>query len=121
MPRGVIREVRFWELKAGGSAPRLTRQTSPPLPNISGLFNTLGWEYVAEPTFLGGERADPFYAGDDAPVRASPIRDIGLRPVWVGGADITDALDGLTQLWFMLAVGQNYGRHTALRMLTDRR
>ena len=48
----------------------------------------------------------------------SLITAVGLRPVWVGdGTHGADLLDGLTRLWFALAINQGRGRHLAFRML----
>jgi predicted dinucleotide-binding enzyme len=83
-------------------------------------FNTLGWENFADPT-IEGERADLFYAGPSTEDRASVeglIADVGLRPVYVGeGAAGADLLDGLTRLWFTLALQQGHGRRIAFRAL----
>lgn len=83
-------------------------------------FNTLGWENFASPEFGGGERADLFYAGPDGPPRDQVdvlISEVGLNPVWVGGPEHAETVDGLTRLWF--AMSHQRGRHTAFRMLTD--
>jgi len=85
-------------------------------------FNTLGWENFATPTFAHGERADLFFAGPDGPTRGSVerlIADVGLRPVWVGGADQVETVDGVTRLWFALVMGRHMPRHTAFRVLAD--
>jgi len=92
------------------------------LPNsrVYRAFNTLGWENFAEPVF-DGERADLFYAGpegDDRPTVERLIADVGLRPVYVGaGPAGADLLDGITRLWFTLALQQGHGRHLAFRTL----
>ncbi len=81
-------------------------------------FNSLGWENFAQPVF-DGTRADMFYCGDDSrqarEVVEELIKDVGLRPVAIGGLDKIDVLDGLTRLWFVLA--QQRGRHLAFKML----
>ncbi len=85
-------------------------------------FNTLGWENFETPSFAGGERADLFYAGPDGPSREVVERligDVGLRPVWVGGPEQVETVDGLTRLWFALVMGRRMPRHTALRLLSD--
>ena len=84
-------------------------------------FNNLGWENFANPEFPSGERADLFYAGPDGPSREmveALVSDVGLRPVWVGGPEHVETVDGVTRLWFALARRQ-HGRHTAFRTLTD--
>ncbi len=85
-------------------------------------FNTLGWENFATPNFPNGERADLFYAGPDGRSRdliEQLVTDVGLRPVWVGGGENTETVDGVARLWFALVMGRHLGRHTAFRMLTD--
>lgn len=85
-------------------------------------FNTLGWENFATPTFAGGERADLFYAGPDGSRRdivEQLVADVGLHPVWVGGAEHVETVDGVSRLWFALVMGRHLGRHTAFRVLTD--
>ncbi len=85
-------------------------------------FNTLGWENFASPVFAGGERADLFYAGADGPPRELVERlvaDVGLHPVWVGGSEHVDTVDGVTRLWFALVMGRHLPRHTAFRVLSD--
>jgi predicted dinucleotide-binding enzyme len=85
-------------------------------------FNTLGWENFAHPTFDSGERADLFYAGPEGASREKVevlIRDVGLRPVWVGGADHVETVDGVARLWFALVMGRRLTRRTAFRMLAD--
>jgi 8-hydroxy-5-deazaflavin:NADPH oxidoreductase len=83
-------------------------------------FNTLGVENFEQPRF-GDERADLFYSGP--PVHQAMVEElivgVGLRPVYVGdGVAAADLLDGVTRLWFTLALQQGYGRHVALRVLT---
>jgi predicted dinucleotide-binding enzyme len=85
-------------------------------------FNTLGWENFATPSFSGGERADLFYAGPDGPSRAAVerlVEDVGLRPVWVGGPEHVETVDGVGRLWFALVMGRRMPRHTAFRVLGD--
>ena len=86
-------------------------------------FNTLGWENFAEPDH-DGETADLFYCGADdglgRGVVEGLIRDVGLGPVYVGGLDQADVLDGVLRLWFAVAIGQGRGRHTAFKMLPGR-
>ena len=85
-------------------------------------FNTLGWESFATPTFADGERADLFYAGPDGPSRQvveGLIADVGLGPVWLGGPEQVETVDGVTRLWFALVMGRHRPRHTAFRVLSD--
>jgi predicted dinucleotide-binding enzyme len=82
-------------------------------------FNTLGVENFRQPKF-GTSSADLFFSGParNREVVESLITDVGLRPIWVGdGAGAADLLDGVTRLWFTLAMQQGRGRHLAFRML----
>jgi len=82
-------------------------------------FNTLGWENLAEPV-IGGVTADLIFCGPDGAPRQSAerlIADAGLRPVYVGGADAADVVDGVAKLWFALALGQRRGRRLAFKVL----
>ena len=91
-----------------------------PSARVYRAFSTLGWENFADP-MIGGEQADLFYAGpdgDDRTVVERLIADVGLRPVYVGsGAAGADLLDGLTSLWFTLALRMGHGRRLAFRTL----
>jgi len=82
-------------------------------------FNTLGVENFADPVF-DGIAADMFYSGPESHRETveALIGAVGLRPVWVGdGVPAADLLDGVTRLWFTLALQQGRGRHLAFRML----
>lgn len=101
----------------GGSAMHHAAAAGP-LPYYR-AFNTLGVENFADPVF-DGVRADLFYSGPQSHQAAveSLIEAVGLRPVWVGdGVGAADLLDGVTRLWFTLALQQGRGRHLAFRML----
>jgi predicted dinucleotide-binding enzyme len=83
-------------------------------------FNTLGWENFAD-TDYHGVTGDLLYTGPDGPRRAlaeAVIGDVGLRPVRVGDNDRADVVDGVTQLWFALALEQGMGRHLGFKVLT---
>jgi hypothetical protein len=84
-------------------------------------FNGLGWETLAAPGF-GDDRADLFFCGPDGRARSlveALIHDVGLRPVWVGDLEHLPIVEGLTRLWFALALERGMGRHLAFRVLTD--
>lgn len=82
-------------------------------------FNTLGVENFADPEYVHGP-ADLFYSGPSSR-RAEVeilIEAVGLNPVYVGdGEAAADILDGITRLWFTLALHQGLGRHLAFRAL----
>jgi len=82
-------------------------------------FNTLGWESFADPV-VGGVRADLLFAaeeGEPREVAERLIRDVGLEPVWVGGVDAFDVVDGVTRLWLTLALRRGLGRRLAFKVL----
>lgn len=84
-------------------------------------FNTLGWENFAEP-IVAGTRADLLYAAEDGHPRALAeqlIRDIGLEPIWLGGVEAFDVVDGVTRLWFTLVFQRGYGRRLAFKVLHE--
>jgi predicted dinucleotide-binding enzyme len=82
-------------------------------------FNSLGWENLADPLFAG-VAADLFYAAEEGrakDVAESLIADVGLGPVWVGGAESVVLVDSLTRLWLTLAFQRKLGRRLALKLL----
>ncbi len=105
---------------------------SPVLNNIAALqsaspdallmraFSTLGWENFENPV-LGGQQIDLFYAGNPAArtITEQLIREIGLRPVYLGGLEAVPAVDGLTLTWFALAFGQGKGRRFAFKLIEE--
>lgn len=88
-----------------------------PSAQVFRAFNSIGWENFENPQF-GDTQADLLYCGPDGPARASVERlidAVGLRPIWVGGADQAALVDSLTRLWFSLTKGR--GRHLAFKVL----
>jgi 8-hydroxy-5-deazaflavin:NADPH oxidoreductase len=82
-------------------------------------FNSLGWDVLANPV-LGGVQADLFFCGPDGRGREAVenlISDAGLRPIWVGGADQVDTVDGVLRLWAVLSGAR--GRRIAFKLLSD--
>src|SRR5260370_18760372 len=76
-------------------------------------FNSYGFDVFAEPS-VGGERPDLFYAGPEGEGQKDVeqlITDLGLGPVWIGGTDAVDVVDGVLRLWFTLA--RHRGRRIA--------
>jgi 8-hydroxy-5-deazaflavin:NADPH oxidoreductase len=105
----------------GGASMNSWPQISPVLPKakLYRAFNSYGFDVFAEPS-LGGERPDLFYAGPDGESQKDVeqlITDVGLRPVWVGGTDAVDVVDGVLRLWFTLA--RHRGRRIAFRLIAD--
>lgn len=92
-----------------------------PHSHVYRAFSTLGWEVFADPMF-GDERADLFYCGDEGEAKDimdDLIRDVGLRPIYVGGPEAVPLVGQMTRLWFTLVMSQGYSRRTAFRLLTD--
>ncbi len=83
-------------------------------------FNSVGWENFENPMY-GSVQADLFYCGPAGAGQAAVeglIRDVGLRPVRVGGVDQIGLVDMIGGLWFALAYGQGLGRNVAFKVLT---
>jgi 8-hydroxy-5-deazaflavin:NADPH oxidoreductase len=90
-----------------------------PKAKLYRAFNSYGFDVFAEPT-LGGERADLFYAGPEGESQKEVeqlITDVGLGPVWVGGPDTVEVVDGVLRLWFTLA--RHRGRRIAFKLIAD--
>lgn len=84
-------------------------------------FNTLGWENFADPV-VAGTRADLLdgaVEGRAREVAEQLIGDVGLEPVWVGGPEAFDVVDGVTRLWFTLAFQRELGRRLAFKVLRE--
>jgi predicted dinucleotide-binding enzyme len=90
-----------------------------PGASVYRAFNIYGFENFADPT-LGGVQADLFFAGPDGAGRQQAeqlIADVGLRPVWLGGADHAELVDQFMRVWFALAFEQKQGRRLAFKLL----
>lgn len=82
-------------------------------------FNTYGSVNFANPRFDQGV-VSVFFCGPDGDARTKVeqlITDVGPEPVYVGGVDQVNVVDGITQLWFALAFGQKQGSHLAFKLL----
>jgi predicted dinucleotide-binding enzyme len=81
-------------------------------------FNSTAWENMGDPV-LDGEPVDLLWCGPDGEVAATVdalVRAVGMRPVHIGGAEHTDALDGVTAVWFALVFGRGLGRRISFRV-----
>jgi predicted dinucleotide-binding enzyme len=99
------------------SWPELT--PAIPTAQLYRAFNSLGSDVFVNPV-IGGIQADLFFCGPDGrgrDVLEQLIGDAGLRPIWVGGADQVDTVDGVLRLWAVLS--RRHGRHTAFNLVTD--
>ncbi|MFL5797760.1 MAG: NADPH-dependent F420 reductase [Actinomycetota bacterium] len=84
-------------------------------------FNNLGWEQFDRP-IVGGVQADLFFCGPDGDDRGTAeglIADVGLRPVWVGGPEDVEVVDGVLGLWFSLVRKQGHSRRLAFKMIEE--
>jgi predicted dinucleotide-binding enzyme len=84
-------------------------------------FNTLGWELFDRPV-VGGVQADLFFCGPNGDPRATVeglIADVGLRPVWMGGPEEVEVVDGLLRAWITLVRRGGRGRHMAFKLIED--
>ena len=84
-------------------------------------FSSYGWEQIERPV-VDGIAADQFFCGPDGRPRATIeqlISDIGFRPVWVGGPEDVDVVDGLLRLWFTMVMKHGHSRRLAFRMLEE--
>ena len=90
-----------------------------PTAKLYRAFSTLGWENLANPDF-DGTKADLFYCGDeDAKDTVHQlIADVGLEPIYLGGTDRVDLVEGMTDMWFNLALKRQLGRRIAFKLLT---
>lgn len=86
-------------------------------------FCTQGPEVYRAP-MIDGMVPDQFYTAADEESRtkiATLIKDVGLRPVYIGESDQrhVSVIDGVTRLWFSLAIQRGLGRHLSFRLLSD--
>jgi predicted dinucleotide-binding enzyme len=97
-----------------------TFNAQTPQAKVYRAFNTLGWENFENPMY-GNIPADLFYCGPDGEPRSQVdglIKDVGLRPIYLGGPDQAGLVDAVLSLWFTLAVKQKMGRNFAFKVLT---
>ena len=89
-----------------------------PTSNLYRAFSSLGWENLENPEF-DGTKADLFYCGDEGAKDTVEqlISDIGLDPVYLGGTDRVTLVEGMTDMWFNLALKQQMGRRLAFKLL----
>ena len=105
--------------KSANSIATFTVET--PKASVYRAFNSYGWENFETPTF-NNVPADLFYCGPDGEPRKvmeKLISDVGLHPLYVGGPDQAEVVDGVLRLWFALVRGQQMGRKLAFKVLTS--
>ncbi|MDD8017053.1 MAG: NADPH-dependent F420 reductase [Bacteroidota bacterium] len=82
-------------------------------------FNTLGAANLIDVQF-NAVQADGFICGDDEASKAvvtQLAKEIGLRPVDVGGLRNAELLESLAKLWITLAYQQGIGPNIAFKLL----
>lgn len=90
-----------------------------PEARVVKIFNTTGFENLADPDF-GGVPVTMFYATDDDHARAVAhglAAECGFDPVYAGPLAVARDLEWLTRFWGKLAFGQKLGRRIAFKLL----
>lgn len=90
-----------------------------PKARVVKIFNTTGFENLAEPDF-DGVPATMFFATDDEPARAiahALAVECGFDPIYAGPLVVARDLEWLTRFWGTLAFGQKLGRRIAFKLL----
>ena len=90
-----------------------------PTAMVFRAFNSLGWELFAHPN-VNETMIDHFYCGPEGEARRlveGLVREIGVRPIWVGGYESVRIVDALGSLWVTLVFQRGYGRDIALKLL----
>lgn len=108
--------------KFGGAATHSLGVFAASTPRAKAFraFNTYGWENFAEPV-IGGQAGDMFFCGPDGEARAQMeqlISDVGLHPVYVGGPEQADVVDGVLKLWFTLVSQRKMSRRLMFKILS---
>lgn len=83
------------------------------------VFNTTGWENMADPVYPGG-RASMLLCGDDAQARAVAAQlaaDLGFEPLDLGPMAEARHLEPAAMVWIKLAIVRKMGRGIAFGLL----
>lgn len=83
------------------------------------VFNTVGYEIMADPV-VGGRPAMMPFCGDDAGARERVrelVADVGFEPVDAGGLASARSLECLALFWITVAARGHFGRKFALGLL----
>jgi len=84
------------------------------------IFNSTGFENMANPKYGKGAAVTMFFAGDDAAAKgiaAQLAREIGFEPVDAGPLGNARLLEPLAMLWIHLAFAQKQGTGIAFKLL----
>ena len=90
-----------------------------PAARVVKIFNSTGWENMADPVYPGGHAA-MVYCGDDAAAKAVAARlaaDLGFEPLDLGGLADARVLEPAAMVWIKLAIVQRMGRGIAFGLL----
>ena len=93
--------------------------SAAPNAKLYRAFNALGWESFANPDY-GSTIPDLFYCGTPGSSQMTMqtlITQVGLRPIYLGGLELTPVVDALGTLWITLATRQGWGRGIALKLI----
>jgi 8-hydroxy-5-deazaflavin:NADPH oxidoreductase len=83
------------------------------------IFNSTGWENMANPSYPAG-RAAMVYCGSDAPaklVAKQLASDLGFEPLDMGGLADARYLEPAAMVWIKLAIIQKMGRQIAFGLM----
>jgi predicted dinucleotide-binding enzyme len=72
---------------------------------------------LAEPV-VAGVSSDMSFCGPDGEERTvveALVADVGLRPIWVGGPDEVNTIDGVLRIWLALVMKRHHSRHGCRR------
>jgi predicted dinucleotide-binding enzyme len=97
-----------------------TLQQQTPQAQIFRAFNTYGVTNF-ENSRYGQDVVSLFFCGPDGDARTKVeqlITEVGPEPVYVGGVDQVNVVDGVTRLWFALTFKQRGGPQFAFKLLT---
>jgi len=90
-----------------------------PTAKVVKIFNSTGWENMADPVYPGG-RAAMVHCGDDAGAKAlaaSLASDLGFEPLDLGPLSCARLLEPYAMVWIRLAIGQKLGRDVAFGLM----
>jgi predicted dinucleotide-binding enzyme len=94
-------------------------QAWAPGAKVVKIFNTTGFENMADPVYAQG-RAAMVLAGNDAAAKAvasALATDLGFEPLDLGGLDGARYLEPAAMVWIKLAIVQKLGRHVAFGLM----
>lgn len=97
-------------------------QSFTPRARVYRAFCCYGWDVFANPVINGVPVDLPFCGAAESPGDLGSVEklisDVGLNPLWLGGLEAAETLDGVLRLWYALAVDRGMGRRTAFRTLS---